>query len=236
MVQTWENLMFMHWPIDPELLRPMIPPELELDTYAGTAWIGITPFELSSIRWRALPPIPGAAGFPEINVRTYVRAGEKPGVFFFSLDAASRLAVEGARASFGLPYFSSRARVDPVRDGVHYRSSRDDNRGSNASFHAWYRPTSHVFTAQPGTLEHFLTERYCLYAKWLNGRIWRAEIDHEPWPLQTAEADVRLNTMARAAGIELPDQAPLLHFARLINVRVWRIRRVPDEELVSVET
>lgn len=235
MTQTWENLMFMHWPVRPEQLRPFIPEELEIDTFDGSAWVGITPFVLSSIRWRGLPPIPGAAGFPEINVRTYVRAGRKPGVFFFSLDAASKLAVEGARLSFGLPYFLSDARVDPVRDGVHYRTTRIDDRASRATFVGEYRPTSQIQIAEPGTLEYFLTERYCLYTRAWRDAIWRAEIDHKPWPLQNAEADVRINTMASAAGLELPEHEPLLHFSRYIDVKVWRIRRVPQEELIETE-
>lgn len=234
MKQTWENLLFMHWPIPPDVLRPFIPDELEIDTFDGSAWIGITPFQLSSIRWRGFPPVPGAAGFPEINVRTYVRAGQKPGVWFFSLDAASRLAVEGARFSFGLPYFVSDARVDPVREGIHYRTTRIDSRGKPATFVGHYRPTSAIEIADPGTLAYFLTERYCLYTKAWGGRIYRAEIDHDPWPLQAAEVDIQINTMASAAGIELPDQNPLLHFSRYIVVKVWRIKQVPDEELQPI--
>jgi uncharacterized protein len=233
MLQTWENLLFLHQPVSPDALRPHIPPELEIDTYDGQAWVGVTPFVLSSLRWRGIPRLPSAAGFPEINVRTYVTAGGKPGVFFFSLDAASRLAVEGARLSFGLPYFVCDARVDTVRDGIHYRNSRTDSRAPGAAFHAEYRPTSHIFIAEPGSLEYFLAERYCLYTQRWGGSIWRAEIDHVPWPLQTAEADIRLNTMAKAAGIDLPDQDPLLHFARYLDVKVWRIMKVPEEELVS---
>jgi uncharacterized protein len=236
MVQTWENLLFIHKPVDPADLRPFIPDDLEIDTFDGQAWIGVTPFVLSSIRWRGLPPIPSAAGFPEINCRTYVTAGGKPGVFFFSLDAASRLAVEGARVAFGLPYFLCDARVDSVQDGIHYRITRTDRRGAPASFRAVYRPTGHFFNAEPGMLEYFLTERYCLYSWRARDTIWRAEIDHVPWPLQDAEAEIFHNSMAAAAGIELPDQPPLLHFARYIDVKVWRIMRVPQEELRQAQS
>jgi uncharacterized protein len=231
MVQTWENLLFLHQPVDPEQLRPHIPDELELDTFDGRAWVGVTPFVLSSLRWRGLPPVPSAAGFPEINCRTYVTAGDKPGVYFFSLDAASRLAVEGARVAFGLPYFVCDARVDSVQEGIHYRNTRTDRRGQPASFHGVYRPTGHIFNAEPGTLEYFLTERYCLYTRRAGGTIWRAEIDHAPWPLQVAKADIYNNSMAAAAGVTLPEQEPLLHFARYLDVKVWRIMRVPQEEL-----
>jgi uncharacterized protein len=233
MVQTWENLLFMHWPLPPEEMRRLIPRELELDTFDGRAWVAVAPFEISGLRWRLLPPFPGGAMFPEINVRTYVRAGDKPGVYFFSLDAGSRIAVEGARASFGLPYFLCDARVDRVRDGIHYRTSRQDSRAPEATLHSEYRPTGAVFNAQPGTLEYFLAERYCLYTPPKRGQIWRAEIDHAPWPLQTAEADIRMNTMASAAGISLPAEEPLLHFARYIDVKVWRPMRVPADELAN---
>jgi uncharacterized protein len=235
MVQTWENLLFAHWRVSPDYIRPFVSPELEIDTYDGDAWIGITPFDLTAIRWRGLPRIPSAGGFPETNVRTYVRAGDKPGVYFFSLDAASRLAVEGARIAFGLPYFTSEAKVDNVRDGIHYRTTRVDSRGAPATFHGEYWPTSALFNAEPGTLEYFLTERYCLYTRHWGRAIWRAEIDHAPWPLQTAEADIRINTMADAAGITLPDDDPVLHFARYLDVKVWRPMRVPEDELLTVD-
>lgn len=233
MKQTWENLMFAHWRIDPAQLRRIVPAELEIDTFDGSGWVAVAPFMISNIRWRGLPHVPGAAAFPEINVRTYVIAGGKPGVFFFSLDAASRLAVEGARMTFGLPYFLCDARIDPVQEGIHYRSTRTDPRGAPATFHGEYRPTSTVFNAQPGSFEYYLTERYCLYSLRWGGSIWRSEIDHAPWPLQTAEADFRINTMARAAGLNLPEQEPVLHFARYLDVKAWWIKRVPAEELLT---
>jgi uncharacterized protein len=232
MVQKWQNLLFAHWPIPFETLRPLVPSVLPLDTYDGTAWLGITPFVLRGLRSRGLPPIPGLSEFPEINVRTYVTLGGKPGVYFFSLDAASRAAVIGARLTFGLPYFFSRARVDPISDAFDYRSTRDDLRGHAATFRAQYRAARNTFHAEPGTLEYFLTERYALYTVGKLGKVWRAEIDHEPWPLQVAQAEIRTNTMASAADIPLPNREPLLHFGRFVDVRVWRPKRVGEDELL----
>jgi uncharacterized protein len=231
MQQEWHDLLFAHWALPVEVVRRFVPAHLPLDSYDGKAWVAVTPFMLRGLRPRWLPPVPGASHFPEINVRTYVRLGDKPGVYFFSLDAASRLAVLGARLTYRLPYFFTRASVTAGPERIDYRSVREDRRGHDARFAGSYAPVGSVFNAEPGTLEFFLTERYCLYATTSRNRVWRAEIDHVPWPLQPAGADITTNTMARAAGIILPDEEPLLHFSRYIAVRVWRPVRVSDEEL-----
>jgi hypothetical protein len=225
MAQTWERLLFAHWPLPEQSLRPLVPVGLTLQTFDGQAWIGLTPFEVSVLRPRAAPRIPGLAPFPELNVRTYVTVGDRPGVFFFSLDAGSTLAVAGARALYSLPYF--RARFTVRRDGnaVAYDCRRADSR-SRAQFFATYRPTGPVITSTPGTLTHWLTERYCLYAVTRRGRLRRAEIHHPPWPLQCAEAEIRLNTMTSDLGIDLPPAAPLVHFAERLDVQVWLPERV----------
>src|SRR5437867_5100192 len=101
----WHDLLFLHWPVRPEIIRPLIPNGLELDTFDGAAWIGVVPFRMTGVRLRWLPPLPGISAFPELNVRTYVRVRDRPGVYFFSLDAGSRTAVAMARAWFHLPYF-----------------------------------------------------------------------------------------------------------------------------------
>jgi uncharacterized protein YqjF (DUF2071 family) len=215
----WHDLLFAHWVL-PERIRPLLPPGLELDLFAGETWIGVVPFRMTGVRRRGLPAFPGISAFPELNVRTYVTAGGKPGVWFFSLDAASRLAVETARRWFHLPYFHSRMRCDPEGDWLRYESRRTDLRAKNAVFRAAYQPIGPDFLAARGTLEHWLTERYCLYA-WDGTRVLRAEIHHAPWPLQPAEADIEVNTMGEAAGIALPNSPPLLHFARRLDVVAW---------------
>ena len=168
-----------------------------------------------------MPPVPGTSRFPELNVRTYVNYGGKPGVFFFSLDAASHLAVWGARAAYHLPYFYARMRVRPEKDCVRY----DSFRSRNAEFGGMYRPVGSVQLRQPGTLEHWLTERYCLYTVF-RGSLFRAEIHHAPWPLQDAEAEISANTMAAAAGIQLPEVPPLLHFSKRLEVLIWPLIQI----------
>lgn len=220
MRQTWHDLLFMHWPVAERDLRPLIPGTLELETFDGEAWVGVVPFRMSGVRLRGLPPIPGLSAFPELNVRTYVRVAEKPGVWFFGLEAASAIAVSAARRWFHLPYFRARMSLEKAGDAILYSSRRTHRGAPEANFRATYRPTSEAFCAQPGTLDYFLTERYCLYAA-ADSRIFRGEIDHSPWPLQPAEAEIETNTMAASHGIALPDAKPLLHFARFQDVKIW---------------
>lgn len=239
MAQSWHDLLFAHWALAADTLRRLIPAPLEIDTYHGGAWIGIAPFRMTGVRIRGVPALPGLSAFPELNVRTYVTLGGKPGVFFFSLDAGNRLAVAVARRWFHLPYFYARMSLRAVSDGIQYSSRRvlrgargggqarpGQHNVSAAEFIAEYHPTSEVFRAAPGTLEHWLTERYCLYAANSGQRIYRGEIHHRPWPLQPAEAEVNVNTMTAPLGIRLPDVPPLLHFARRLDVVVWPPERV----------
>jgi hypothetical protein len=155
-------------------------------------------------------------------VRTYVVHGGKPGVYFFSLDAANWLAVRTARMAYHLPYFYAQMRSDDTGEEILYRSRR---RNCDAEFQGRYRPVTPVSLRNINTLEHWLTERYCLYAT-VNDRVYRGEIHHPPWPLQDASAVINVNTMARAAGIALPDTKPLLHFALRLDVLIWPLRRV----------
>lgn len=219
MTQTWHDLLFAHWPISPDALRGRVPPRFELDTFDGEAWIGVVPFYMTNVAPRAVPAFPGLSQFPELNVRTYVRVDERPGVFFFSLDAASRVAVRMARLTLSLPYFDAAMSVRGEGDGVQYESRRMTG---DADFVASYRPCGPSFDARPRTLEYFLTERYCLYALDRRGRPYRLDIHHAPWHLQPAQATFARNTMAAAAGISLPAQAPLLHFAKRQDTIAWR--------------
>ena len=221
MEQTWNDLLFAHWPMAPEILRPLVPQPLDLDEFGGQCWVAVAPFHMTAVRARFTPPIPGISAFPELNVRTYVTFGGKPGVYFFSLDAASRLSVWAARATYRLPYYFASMDVNEADGFIHYRSRRDDGK---ALLRARYRPVKDVVLRAPGTLEHWLTERYCLYTV-LRNSVFRAEIHHEPWPLQDAEAQIEENTMAGAAGITLPGIAPLLHFAKKLQVLIWPLRR-----------
>lgn len=220
MAQTWRDLLFAHWPARPDALRPFIPDGLNLDTFEGDAWIGVVPFDLAYLSLRQSPERL-ALSFLELNVRTYVTAEGKPGVWFFSLDAASPLAVAVARATFHLPYF--RARMGLIRDGerIIYASQRAHTGAPNAAFVGSYGPTGPVVYAQPGALDHWLTERYCLYSRDYRGRIYRGEITHAPWPLQPAAAEITVNTAIEPFDIRLIGP-PVLHFSRRLDVIAWR--------------
>lgn len=222
MTMAWLDLLFAHWSFAPEPIAELLPAGLELDTFEGRAWVAVVPFRMACVGPRGLNWLPGVSAFPELNVRTYVIRDGKPGVWFFSLDAASWLAVRAARTGFFLPYFDAKMRCRS-RDGwIDYRSER---RAPPGVFAGRYRSTGPVYRSTPGTLEHWLTERYCLYAADRNQRIWRGEIHHVPWPLRPAEAEIDTCTVTDAWGIPLPDEAPLLHFVERIDVIGWLIER-----------
>jgi uncharacterized protein YqjF (DUF2071 family) len=222
MKQEWHDLLFAHWAVPVEVLRPLIPRALEIDTFGGRAWLGVVPFRMTGVRMRGTPALPGFSRFPELNVRTYVVRDGKPGMWFFSLDAANAVAVWGARRLFHLPYFF--AAMSCAEDGgwIGYESHRKDHRGSAASLRTRYRAIGDIFHARSDSIEHFLAERYCLYTVDEKGHIIRCEIHHPPWRLQLAEAEFQENSMAAAAGITIPDLKPeLLHFSRHQEVVVW---------------
>jgi uncharacterized protein YqjF (DUF2071 family) len=222
MKQEWHDLLFAHWTVPVEVLRRLIPRALEIDTFGGQAWLGVVPFRISGVRMHGAPAVPGFSRFPELNVRTYVVRDGKPGVWFFSLDAANAFAVWGARTLFHLPYFLAAMSCAEDAGWISYQSQRKDRRGLAASLRARYRAIGEVFHAQPGSIEHFLTERYCLYTADEKGCIIRCEIHHPPWPQQLAEAALQENTMADAAGITITDRKPeLLHSSRRQEVVVW---------------
>jgi hypothetical protein len=226
MAQKWHDLLFAHWPAPVESLRKLLPKALELDTYDGLAWISVVPFTMSGVRLRGTPALPWISSFPELNIRTYVTVGSKPGVWFFSLDAANPVAVEIARRWFHLPYFRSRmnSRVEP--EGITYSSFRSDRRGSGEELEATYSAHGLAFECQPRTLEYFLTERYCLYAQKPDGTLLRSEIHHAPWSLQQAHANFAKNTMTQNLGVDTSARPHLLHFSKLQDVIVWPPRKL----------
>lgn len=211
MRQTWHDLLFIHWPVDPLRLRALVPPMFELHLYDGCAWLGIVPFDMTNVAPRAVPAMPWLSAFPEVNVRTYVRVGGVPGIWFLSLDAGNPLAVRAARTLLNLPYFSASMRVSRTAGSVHYRSRRHADR---ATFVATYGPLGDAAPARAHSVEAFLTERYCLYHLDHHGEPYRLQIHHPAWLLQPAWCSMAENTLAAAQGIELPPTAPLLHFAR----------------------
>jgi uncharacterized protein YqjF (DUF2071 family) len=207
MGQTWQRLLFAHWPVARDVLREHVPDSLELEECEGSAWLGITPFRVVGLRLRGLPPVPPLARFLELNCRTYVRQDDRPGIWFFSLDASSQLAVKAAQRTYGLPY--RHARID--FDGDTFTAHR---LGEGASFSATYRGLGEAKPARPGSLEHFLVERYCLYGG--NGEL-RADIHHPPWQLHNAEASIREDGISPAP----LHGEPLFHYAERQDVVIW---------------
>jgi len=207
--------------VEAEALRPHLPPGLELEEAEGGAWLGVIPFRIEGFRARGVRrTLPWLGRFPELNVRTYVTHAGKPGVYFFSLDAASRAAAWAARATYHLPYFHARMSSVNQNGWIHYYSVRD----LTAELKAKFRPSTPAQLRNPGTIEHWLTERYCLYTTHKNS-IYRAEIHHEPWPLHDAECEFSINSMAASAGIQLPTIQPLLHFAKRLEVLIWPLKK-----------
>jgi uncharacterized protein YqjF (DUF2071 family) len=220
MTQTWHDLLFAHWPIDAGALREHVPSEFDLDLFDGTAWLAIVPFHMTNVAPRGVPSLPWISEFPELNVRTYVRVSERPGIYFFSLDAGSTLAVQAAKSLLNLPYYSAAMHVAPNAGSIEYDSRREHG-STAASLSARYRPVGAPFKAISGSLEYFLTERYCLYNLDHRDRPYRLDIHHPPWSLQLADAEFTRNTMGDAAGLFLPQVKPLLHFARRQDMVAW---------------
>jgi len=227
MGQTWHDLLFAHWPLEPEALRPLVPNPLALDLRNGRAWLGITPFVVGGLRMRGIPPLPWLSRFPELNVRTYVDHGGRPGIYFFSLDAGRLAGVAAARRAYRLPYFH--ADMSARREGgrVRYESRRIDASGPPAAFDASYGPAGAHLPIEHGSLERWLAERYCLYVVDDRGRALRADIHHRPWPLQPANAHLELNSMADPLGLVL-DSEPLLHFSARQDTLIWPLRPSPQ--------
>lgn len=246
LTMTWSQLSFLHWRVPAGLLRPLIPASLEIDTFEGEAWVGVVPFEMRDVRFRWSPPIPTAHRFPELNLRTYVRHGsgddERAGVWFFSLDAASRMSVAGARSTFSLPYMNARMAIQGPGEAngwTEYSSHRTHRGEPPAQFEARYRPSGPAIQSKAGTLESFLTERYSLFSQAgygverkliggaLRSSLLRGDIAHSPWPLQPAEVELERCDMFRLIGLDGPPPGdPLAHYAESVSVRAFQPRRV----------
>lgn len=225
MRMIWSELLFAHWPIQPDAVARLLPDGLTLDTRDGQAWIGVVPFLMSSVAPRCCPAVPGLSRFLELNVRTYVIRDGKPGVWFFSLDAENPIAVRLARATFNLPYVDAAMSMSHVASGsILYQSKRTHRGEPLAEFDASYQACGETFQAKPGTLEHWLTARYCLYSADLKGRLYRGEIDHSPWDLSSAKWNPQCNTMGDPYNFRF-DGEPHLLFAQPIAVRAWLATR-----------
>ncbi|MGB6974080.1 MAG: DUF2071 domain-containing protein [Terracidiphilus sp.] len=232
MAQRWNDLLFAHWRIPAPQIASLLPEGLQIDTFQGSAWLGVVPFWMDRIKFRGLPSIPGARTFPELNLRTYVREARTgtAGVYFFSLDAGNLLAVAGARMFYHLPYYWAEMRMEQLSEREFRYSSRRRFTKCPVVFEARYRglgPTRRLAESRAGAIEYFLTERYCLFSQNAAGQVVRANVHHVPWPLEDAEAEIEHNDLAAAIGITLPDEAPVLHYSRRLAVYVWPAELVP---------
>ena len=226
MRMRWHDLAFLHWKVDPDVLRPQIPADLEIDLHNGEAWLGVVPFRMESVAPRFVPDIPWMSAFPELNVRTYVTHDNKPGVWFFSLDATNPVAVRVARSVFHLNYLDASIGLQRRDEWIDYRSQRTHRNQPPASLKVSYRSESEPFQAKPGTLEFFLTARYCLYAANRKGKVFRGDIDHESWKLSKCECRIEDNSMTNGLGIELNDSPDHSLMAEDIFVRCWKIKAI----------
>lgn len=227
MHQTWENLLFMHWPVDKRVLRTLVPADLELDLYNGQAYLTMIPMHMVDIHLRYLPPFPSTGHFPEINLRTYVRYKGKPGIYFLSIDAGTQLGSWIARHTFFLPYVHSEMTFKEIDTGFALASDRPESDGFKAArFSGTYHPVGDPAQPKEGSLDHFLVERYNMFAMGNDNQLFCGEVRHSAWNIQPAKADIDLNTVPQAAGITIPEVQPILLFAFRTDVTCWPMRPV----------
>lgn len=224
MQQVWKDLLFLHYKIPYDLLRNFVPPSLHLDQFEGECWISISPFKMRNVRLRYFPPIPSAYNFLELNLRTYVKYQGRPGIYFFSLDTSSTIAALAARIVF-LPYFRASMYMKYACGHFNFKSYRKSSNNS-ATFKVAYSPSTKKFIADKGTLNYWLVERYCMFQEIQGKRIISIDIHHLQWILHKANADVSENTLAESVGFTIPDQQPIIHFAKYQKVLVWAPRLV----------
>jgi uncharacterized protein YqjF (DUF2071 family) len=225
MYQTWDTLLFLHWPVAAERLRPLLAPQLSLDTFEGQAWVSVTPFTMRGIRPVLLPALPVVSQSHELNVRTYVHFNGVPGVWFFSLDASNILAVLGARVAVGLPYFRARMRLQEEHSVLQFTSTRTHPGAPAAQFEGtWARVAP--LPSPPDSLDFFLVERYCLYTvHWR--QLYRVRIFHRPWPLRRVERLSFTSTMLESQGLPTSPEAPRLHAqGEPLQVGIWPPERL----------
>lgn len=221
--QKWRDLLFLHWPVPLSVLRPLVPAHLNIDTFDGVAYIGLVPFSMEGVRpwW-----MPFGMDFLETNVRTYVHNnGKDPGVWFFSLEAASWLAVRAARLGWNLPYHHARMRADKHGEVLRYSTIRVGQPAATSS--ASFKVGPELPASEPGTLQHFLLERYYLYSRAGTGHLMRGQVHHPPYPAHSVELRTVNDGLIAAAGLPKPKgMPPLAHFSPGVDVDVFSLERI----------
>lgn len=218
LAETIGDQLFAHWPVGAEALRRHLPAEVTPDTYEGQAWLGISAFAVTAVRLRGTLPLPLVSSFLQLDIRTYVTARGAPGIWFFSLDVSSAPGFEVARRLYGLPLYRARISLHATGDRFQLACTRRDHPAPPQVFDARFEPFGPAAPPRPGSLDHFLHERYRLYGE-REGRLWRAEMHHRPWRLRQARGEIELNTMA-PEGVELNGE-PLLRYSSGQDVLLW---------------
>jgi uncharacterized protein len=227
MFEAWEDLLLASWPIDPAVLRPIIPPTLEVDTFDGTAWVSIVPFRAADMRlFSRMGAIPGQVQFPELNFRTYVKHAGTAGVYFLSLDCPGAVASFIGSKWFGLPFKEASMTVERRGGTVHVRSQRITHGGPPVEFAASYSPRGTAAATVPGALDDFLTNRLSLFVMDRHGHLHRGDIWHEPWLLQPVDVTIDVNTIPSPLGITLPGVPLHAAFAARTDSLVYLPARV----------
>ena len=225
MRQSWRNFLFTHWPIPTEILRPHIPSTLEIDTYNGSAWLGVVVFVMEGIYPRGLSSISLTPAFPEINVRTYVHYDGKPGILFMSLDVGDWASYTIAKKWYRLPYKKSSISFQQEGQTFRCQSVRKGKTNPPISFQVKYTPVSEVYFPKEGTLDHWLTERYCLFSSDNGNVIFCGDIHHRPWPLQKASANISRNTLFSPFDLAVSGTKPVFHFSKGVDTLIWNIKK-----------
>lgn len=223
LAMSWHDICTSHWRVDGDALATLLPAGVTLDRYDGDAWLSIVPFRMSGVHLRFAPVVPGFASVPEINLRTYVRAGSVRGIYFFSLDAASPLMVRSARLVTGLPYRAARMTMSSGASQVHFRSERQTRAVVAGVFEARYAPLDVPRIAEPASLEAFLHERYRFFLR-RAGQLWSGEVRHEPWPLQRARIEILTNTLGGLANEPLSGPPERCYYTKSLRVRATSVR------------
>jgi uncharacterized protein YqjF (DUF2071 family) len=223
--QQWRDLLFLHWAMAPEAVRPLVPAELDLDVRDGRAWVTLIPFAIPESRPVGLPRAL-AMGLLEVNVRTYVRGADgEPGIFFWSLEASSLGAVAGARLLYGLPYFP--ASMSMKKDGARIDYTSRRRVGPSADLFVAWSVGERAGVAVPGTRDHFLVERYTLYVPRF-GAMYRARVRHRPYPLHRAAVHRLSQSVLAAAGLPEPESEPLVQCSPGVDVDIFWLERAPS--------
>ncbi|MCQ6278424.1 YqjF family protein [Bacillus sp. EB600] len=224
--QTWNDLLFVHYPIPVELLRPHIPGSLQIDTFDGTAWLGVVVFVMEGIYFRGLAAVSLTPKFTEINVRTYVHCNGKPGVYFMSLDVGNLASLLIAKKWYRLPYQPAQISIQKEGESFYCQSLRKGKMKIPIAFEGKYVPLSEVYLPEKGTVDHWLTERYCFFSTNKRGSVFCGEIHHRPWPLQKVKAEIVRNTLFTPFQVDVEEEKTITHFSMGVEAFFWNIKRI----------